>query len=192
MTDKEILLDLLEDFTGTLQWTGKNLSLAALGWQPGVEANSIGVTLWHIGRSFDVLKVRVLQNKPYAEELWHTCGWATKTGYDPHGIGFGGWGTLARFTQADVALIPLLTAGELLTYFGQTKEAFHTYFAGMSAEMLYQLPAGWPDALHTAYQPATAYECIRNILMDTREHLGEIKALKAMWQRKFGQSSASF
>lgn len=187
ITDKEILLDLLEDFTGTLHWTCKSLSLAALCWQPDTEANSIGVTLWHIGRSFDVLKVRVLQNKPYTEELWHTCGWATKTGYDPHGIGFGGWGTLARFTRADVAMIPRLPADELMTYFEQTKEAFCTYFAGIPAEMLYQPPAGWPDPSQSAYQPATAYACIRGILMDTREHLGEIKALKAMWERKFGK-----
>jgi DinB superfamily len=187
MTDKEILLDLLQDFAGTLQWTIHDLSPTALGWQPDMEANSIGVTVWHIGRSFDVLTVRVLQNRSYLEEVWQRGGWAAKTGYDPHGIGFGGWGTLARFTHAEVERIPILSAAELLTYFDQTTEAFRTYFVTIPAMMLYQPPAWWPDVSQTAYQPATAYECIRNILMDTREHLGEIKALKAMWQRKFGK-----
>lgn len=189
MTEAEILLDLLQDFAGMLQWTIQGLPSAALRWQPDVEATSIGVTVWHIGRSFDVLTMRVLQNRPYTAETWYTCGWAAKTNYDPHDIGFGGWGTLARFTPADVVLIPLLTADELLTYFGQVKETFRTYVAAMPAEALYQPPAGWPDASHTAYQPATAYECIRNILMDTREHLGEIKAIKAMWQRRTTQTS---
>jgi len=63
------------------------------------------------------------------------------------------------------------------------------YLAEMPMAMLYQPPAGWPDASHTAYQPATAYECMRNILMDMREHLGEIKAIKAMWQRRATQAS---
>lgn len=187
MTDKEILFDLLDDFAGTLHWTIQTLPPAALYWQPDAAANSIGVTVWHIGRSFDVLRVRVLQNSAYTEEMWYVGGWAAKTGYDPHGIGFGGWGTLARFTQAEVAQIPPLTAAELLTYFAQAKDAFCAYFGAMPAQTLYQPPAGWPDVSHTTYQPATAYECIRNILMDTREHLGEIKAIKARWQRKFIQ-----
>lgn len=156
MTDKEILLDLLQAFADTLHWTVHNLSPAALCWQPDDEANSIGVTVWHIGRSFDVLRVRVLQNRPHTEEVWHTHGWATKTSYHLHGIGFGGWGTIARFTRTDVVLIPLLTADELLTYFGQATEALRIYLAEMPTAMLYQPPAGWPDASHTAYQPATA------------------------------------
>lgn len=184
MTDKEILLDLLDNFADALPWTIQSLLPATLCWQPDIEANNIGVTVWHIGRSFDVLKVRILQNRPYTEEVWHTHGWATKTGYDPRGIGFAGWGTLARFTRANVALIPLLTVEDLLPYFQQAKDALHSYVVAMAVDTLYQPPAGWPALSVTPYQPATAYVCIRNILLDTREHLGEIKALKAMWERK--------
>lgn len=107
--------------------------------------------------------MRVLQNRPYVDEVWHTGGWATKTGYDPHGIGFGGWGTLARFTQAEVTQIPRLTAEALPTYVDQAQEALQQYLTAMPAAALYQPPAGWPDPSHTTYQPANAYVCIRNI-----------------------------
>ncbi|MEZ4870030.1 MAG: DinB family protein [Caldilineaceae bacterium] len=184
MTDNEILLDLLTDFTGTLQWVIQDLPLVALYWQPDAEANTIGVTVWHIGRSFDVLKTRILQNLPHTAEIWHTGGWSTQTGYNPHGIGFAGWGTLARFTRAEVAAIPELTAAELLNYVEQSAAALQSYLATMPTEKLYQPPAGWLAPAESAYQPVTAYHAIRAILMDTREHLGEIKALKAMWERR--------
>lgn len=183
MTVQEILLDLLDDFTGTLRWTIKGLPQSALRWQPDAEANSIGVTVWHICRSFDVLRARILQNRCHTAELWHTASWAKQTGYDPHGIGFAGWGTLARFTQTEVEAIPNLSARELLRYFGQTVDALRTHLEGMTPEMFYQPPAGWPDATQSRYQPETAYCAIRGILMDTREHLGEIKTLRAIWER---------
>ncbi len=63
MTDKEILLDLLDNFAGSLHWTIKDLPPVALSWQPDAEANSIGVTVWHICRSLDVLRVCILQNR---------------------------------------------------------------------------------------------------------------------------------
>ena len=144
MTIQELLLDLLEDFAGTLQWTIKDLPNAALQWQPDTEANSIGVTVWHVCRSFDVLAIRVLQNRLYTEEAWHTCGWSTKTGYDPHGNGFAGWGTLSRFTRAEVDAIPKLTADELLVYFHQTVENLCAVLTNMPAASFVQPPAGWP------------------------------------------------
>ena len=183
MTDKEILLDLLNDFAGIFQWVISDLSYDALCWQPDHQANSIGVTAWHVCRSFDVLAIRILANRPHTAEAWCTYGWHEKTGYNPHGVGFAGWGTLARFTQAEVAAIPNLTADELLTYFEQTKDALYAVVSAMTAQTLYQPPIGWPNPSPTPYAPDTAYASIKAILMDTREHLGEIKALKAMWMR---------
>jgi hypothetical protein len=63
MTDQEILLDLLQDYMRVLPRTVGDLSLEALRWQPGPEANNIAVTVWHVSRAFDLLKVRVLENQ---------------------------------------------------------------------------------------------------------------------------------
>ncbi|MEZ4681535.1 MAG: DinB family protein [Caldilineaceae bacterium] len=184
MTDREILLDLLGDFAGSLHWTIKDLPPSVLRWQPDTEANSIGVTVWHICRSFDVLGARILQNRLHTAEIWHTAGWAKRTGYDPHGIGFAGWGTLARFTRAEVEAIPTLSAAALLQYLGQTVDVLHTHLEGITPEMLYQPPAGWPDITHSRYEPETAY-CAHSRHPDgyARTPTGEIKTLRGMWER---------
>lgn len=77
------------------------------------------MTVWHISRAFDLFKVRFFENRAPKEELWHTCGWAAKTGYDPRGIGRRGFGNLVGYTQEEVEAVPILSAGDLLAYFDQ-------------------------------------------------------------------------
>ena len=64
MNAKDILLDLLDNFTGLTEWIIKDLAIEDLVWQPDSEANNVGVTMWHINRSFDLLKVQVMENRP--------------------------------------------------------------------------------------------------------------------------------
>ena len=178
MTDKDILLDLFHNLAKVVHRTLKGMSLDALRWQPDDEANNIAVTAWHFSRAFDVFKVRILENQPQEAELWHTRGWTARTGYDPRGIGWGGFGNLGGYTQAEVEAVPILSADELLTYFDQAYEALVAYVSDLPAGALHQPAAGWPDASQTAY------EWLRNLLVDSHEHMGEIKAIKAMWERR--------
>lgn len=182
MNDKEILLDLLQDFAGRVHWVLDGMPLQALSWQPDAEANNIAVTVWHFSRAFDLLKVRLLESQPPDVELWHTRGWAARTGYDPRGLGWGGLGNLAGYTRAEVEAVPILPAGELLEYFDQVVEALHDYLERMPSAALYEPAPGWPGK----QKPQTAYVCIRNFVLDSYQHLGEIMALKAMWERKTG------
>ena len=178
MNDKEILLDLLQNFAKRVNRVLDGMSLQALSWQPDAEANNIAVTVWHFSRTFDLLKVRGLENQSPDAELWHTQGWATQTGYDPRGLGWGEFGNLAGYTRAEVEAVPILPADELLEYFNQVYNALHNYLERMPPEALYQPAPGWPG------KPQTACVCIRNFLTDSREHLEEIKAIKAMWERR--------
>jgi hypothetical protein len=41
-----------------------------------------------------------------------------------------------------------------------------------------------PDKLFTMVEEQSLYDWISNFLRDGYEHLGEIKAIKAMWQRR--------
>ncbi|MCP4538795.1 MAG: hypothetical protein GY832_16805 [Chloroflexi bacterium] len=178
MTDKEILLDLLQDFAKRVNRVLDGMSLQALNWQPDAEANNIAVTVWHFSRAFDLLKVRVLENQLPDTELWYTQGWAAQTGYDPRGLGWGGFGNLAGYTRAQVKAIPILPADKLLEYFNQVYNALYGYLERMPSKALYQPAPGWTG------EPQPAYLFIRNFMTDSREHLGEIKAIKAMWERK--------
>jgi DinB family protein len=127
MTDGEVLADFIADLNAGIHQAVTGLSAQELAWQPDAEGNSIGVTVWHISRGFDVLKVRLLEQRQALAEQWHTQGWAQKAGYDPRAIGTGGLGVLTGYTQEEVAAIPQLSAEDLLAYLDQAAEALRCH-----------------------------------------------------------------
>lgn len=178
MTDIEIILDLLSDLAERIHEEITGLSQDVLDWRPDSEANSIALTLWHIARAYDLLTVRLLDNRPADEELWHINGWRNKTGYDPRGIGWDGFGNLAGYTQEEVADVPIMSAADLLAYFDQAYNALCTRLGQMSSADFHQISAGFSE------EGEINYFWVKNFMVDSREHLGEIKAIKAMWARK--------
>jgi hypothetical protein len=188
MNPKDVLIDMLDHFAFGLHRTITDLPKDALQWQPDSEANNIAVTVWHVCRALDVLKVKIIENKPNPNQLWYAKGWASKTNYDPSGFGIGGFGNLAGYTLDQVKAVPLLSAGELLEYFDQVYEALCDYLKNMKVEALEESPMGWPS-ITGAPAPENVYVVILMFLMDNREHLGEIKAIKAMWHRTCEKSS---
>ncbi len=176
MTDIELLADLVASLAGNLHQEVTGLSREELTWRPDAEGNSIGVTVWHIGRGLDVLKVRFLEQQQALAEQWHTKGWAEKTGYDPRGIGTGGLGILSGYTQEEVAAIPELGAEELLVYLDQASEAFRQYLLSLAEGALAQ-------PILVAGERSTAYQVIKGIILGCVGHLGEIEALKALQTR---------
>jgi hypothetical protein len=183
MTAKDMILDLLETFREITHWTVKEMSSETLRWQPDEEANNIAVTVWHISRALDLLKVRVFENKPPEQELWHMEGWAARTRYDPRGLGWGGLGNLTGYTREEVEAVPILSLGNTLAYLDQVSEALGAYIEEMPADLLQTKPAGWPVDAPGNYAPETVYQALRDFLVDCFEHLGEIRALRAMWER---------
>lgn len=182
MNHKDVLIDMLQHFAYGLHRTITDLPKEALQWQPDLEANNIAVTVWHICRALDVLKVKILENQPDQKQLWYAMGWASKTNYDPQGLGIGGFGNLSGYTLEQVKDVPILSTEEALEYFDQVYEALNDCLKNMNIETLEQPPIGWPSA--AGESPESVYVVLIMFLMDTREHLGEIKAIKAMWNRK--------
>ncbi len=186
MNHKDVLIDMLQHFAYGLQRTIADLPKEALQWQPDLEANNIAVTVWHICRALDVLKVKILENLPDRKQLWYIQGWASKTNYDPAGLGIGGFGNLAGYTLEQVKEVPILSAAESLEYFDQVYEALNEYLTNLKIEALEQAPIGWPSTVGAS--PESVYEVLLMFLLDNREHLGEIKAIKAMWNRRCEKS----
>jgi ketosteroid isomerase-like protein len=182
MTDRAVLADLVVDLTAGIHQAVTGLSVQELRWRPDAEGNSIGITVWHIDRGLDVLKVRFLEHQQALAEQWHTKGWAEKTGYDPHGIGTGGLGILTGYTQEDVAAIPELTADDLLAYLDQAAEALRQCLLSLPETALAQSIVAMGESL-------TAYQLIKGILLGCVGHLGEIEALKALHLRATQPSS---
>src|SRR5260221_9454548 len=176
MTDLEVVADLARDLTTGIHKQVSGLSQKELRWQPDPEGNSIGVTVWHMSRGLDVLKVRFLERRQAEAEQWYTQGWARQTAYDPRGIGTGGLGILSGYTQEEVSAIPVLSAEELLAYPGQVSQALRQYLLSLPEGALAQ-PATF------AGERLTAYPVIKEILLGCVGHLGEIEALKALQTR---------
>ena len=176
MTDLELFVDLVDDLTKGIHKQVSGLSHKELTWQPDTEGNSIGVTVWHISRGLDVLKVRFLEQRPAEAEQWYTQGWARQTAYDPRGIGTGGLGILSGYTRQEVSAIPELSAEELLAYLDQVSHALRQYLLSLPEGALAQPTTFVGERL-------TGYLVIKEIVLGCVGHLGEIEALKALQTR---------
>lgn len=89
LSPNDVVIDYLDD---NLRRLKRDLSNVDTTGQPDEHANSIAITLWHMGRILDVFLTQHILGMHSKHELWITGGWALKTGYDPRGLGTDGWG----------------------------------------------------------------------------------------------------
>lgn len=176
MSVNDVLMDLLADNNRRLRRAMDQMSDACLYWSPDAESNSIAVTVWHMGRLFDVFLTQHVKGAPAANECWFSQGWSQRTGYDPRGIGRDGWGSVNGYTPDEVAAIPRFTREQLLAYLADVKDAVNAYLSRTPTDELQTKAVGF-DGQYTRYQ------CIQMALLDNVRHLGEVFTLKAMWER---------
>jgi len=177
MRDIDMMIDLLE-----AQYNGMNRDVAELEdatvhWRPDPAANSIGLTIWHLGRVADFVLSKRIEGREPDQQRWFRNQWVEKTGYDPSGIGAGGMGILTGYDQAEVTAVPVMSVDDLLGYYNEVYEDLLDHLKG--------LPDGGLDtAVPGEGEQKSVYFWCRVILIDATRHLGEIQALKAMWQRQ--------
>ena len=179
MNANDVLIDLLEDNRRRLHRVIGEMSDDLLHWTPDPGANSIAITVWHMGRLFDVFLTRQVNGDIAEKECWFSRGWAHKMGYDPRGIGRDGWGSVNGYTAVEVAAIPRFTREQLLAYFDDVHDTVKTYLRNTPIDELQTAASGF-DGQYTRYQ------CIQMALLDNVRHLGEIFSLRAMWDRRNG------
>lgn len=176
MTDVEMLAEWIDDVAKDVRNELEDLPPEAIDWQPDPGANSIGVTVFHFSRWFDLISVRTLDDRPQEEEQWFTRGWAEKTGYDPSGVGLRGYGAVTGYTLEEVAAIPTMSAADHLAYLDQTTQALSARLRNLPDGALHQPTPGLGGK-------STVYGWIKSILKGSLGHIGEIEALKAMRER---------
>ena len=177
MDGKKVLLSILEDSRKRYHWVVGELDDAALYWQPDPEANSIAITIWHVGRVFDVFLAQKLLAIPASDELWFRNGWAERTGYDPRGLGVNEWGNLIGYTPDEVKAVPRLSGDQLLLYFDESVTAFGNFIESLPAGHLSERSTG--DRSHY-----TNFDWIKLGLLNMTRHIGEILAIKSMYERQ--------
>ena len=154
----------------------KRVDPAALYWQPDHEANSIGVTVWHYTRGFDLFGAVTLVARNIDDQHWFTDGWSKRTGYDPRGIGYGGLGLLTGYTVAEMQAVPHLSAVELAEY-------HQVAMASMLAALASDDAASLTTPLRIGDDEDTRFEQVLGLILGANRHLGEIDALAALFSR---------
>jgi hypothetical protein len=177
MTGKDVLYDLLETQHKAVNNEFAGLGEEALNWRPDAEANSIAITLWHLARVADFVLTHRLEGRPVEEQRWFSDGQAERTGYDPRGVGAGGMGILTGYTQEEVAALPPMSGDDLQAYHHTVYTALLAHLAALPDDSLAQpVPGEGTQRPH--------YFWYRVILLDATRHMGEMQAIKALWQRR--------
>jgi hypothetical protein len=177
MNANDVLIDILEDNRRRLLRLCEHTDDDCLAWAPGPGANTITVTIWHMGRIFDVYLTRQARGQGPLMECWFRNGWSRQTGYDPRGRGLNGWGMLTGYTPDELKAIPPFTCLQSIGYLNDVYDAIKEYLTGTPLTTLLQ-PAPGFDGKYNRYQ------CIQMALLDNVRHLGEIFAIRTAWERQ--------
>jgi hypothetical protein len=176
LSGNQVMVDYLDDNLRRLRRVVDQVDEARLHWIPDPGANSIAVTIWHMGRLMDVFFTQQVTGESSANECWIRNGWAEETVYDPRGIGRDGWGSVNGYTLDEVAAIPHFRKEQVVGYLEQACDAVRSYIQQTPMEELAQAAPGFGGRY-------TKYQVLSMALMDQVRHLGEINALKAARDR---------
>lgn len=177
LSPARVLLDLYDETTGFVLAVCEETPTEALHWRTDAGGNTIAQTIWHIGRLLDYYLHQCILGLGAEDEIWQREGWAERSGYDPRGIGAKGAGILTGYTADEVARVPALDGADLAGYYGAVLAAVRGHIESLGDEGL-QAPAAGEGAVEWS-----VYDWLRWPLMDNARHLGEIWAIRAIWER---------
>jgi hypothetical protein len=172
----EVLIDILDDNQRRLMRDLNDITPECLYWQVDEDANSIAVILWHMGRILDVFFHQLTLGLPAIQERWFKGGWASKTGYDPRGIGRDGWGSVNEYSREEVAVMPKFELGLLLEFIDDVYTTLRKFLKDSEMSELSEPAIGFNGKF-------TKYQVISMALMDNIRHVGEIRLIKSLWER---------
>lgn len=173
------MVDYLDDNLRRLKRDLEGVNDTCLHWKIDDNANSIALTLWHMGRLLDVFLTRLVLGLTPEDECWFQGGWAERCSYDPRGVGRDGWGSLNEYTLEEVAVVPRFRKDDLISYLNQVYDTVRGFLQKTPMNQLAEPGAGFGGKF-------TKYQVISMALMDNVRHLGEIRLIKSLWHRQQG------
>ena len=174
MSDAASLTEWLLEFRRLVHTRSADLDERTLNWRPHPDMNSVGVTLWHFSRWWDLIAVNYLDRQPMPTQHWWTDGWAARTGYDPAGLGSRGLGVLTGYTPEEARAVPAMSLSDLGAYFDTVIGHAVSALGRVSAERLVALAPGEAEGNPAA---SSLYLVVRNTIRGSIQHVGEIEAL---------------
>jgi hypothetical protein len=177
LTGTEVMVDYLDDNLRRLKRYMETVDEDCLYWLIDPESINIATILWHMGRILDVFFTQLALGLPSKEERWIAGGWSEKTGYDPRGLGRDGWGSLNEYSLEEVAAMPELSEEQLMNFLEDVYGTVRAYLKSTAMIELTKPTAGFGGKF-------TRYQVISMALMDNVRHLGEIRLIKSLWERR--------
>jgi len=157
----------------------KSIPAEALYWQPHRESNSIGVTIWHYTRWWDLFGSVALVDGKIDDQHWFRDGWMERTGYDPRGKPPDGLGLITGYSVDEMLAVPHLTADDLARYHTASTDSTLAALAKEDAASLARmLRVGEGDT------EGTRYDQVLGLALGSHRHLGEIDALASLYERR--------
>lgn len=163
MTLNEFIVDALDKENGFLLDALDGLGPEELGWQPAVDANSIGWILWHMVRVEDMWIQFFAQ---FQTELWETEGWHEKFGLPTRDNGFG-------HTADQVNSFPGVDLSEFLQYRAVVRQATLAYLETLAPDDMERVPR--------ERRPEMSLGALfRQIIGEMYQHVGHIAYLRGL------------
>ena len=157
----------------------KRIPADALYWQPHRESNSIGVTVWHYTRWWDLFGTVTLVDGAIDAQHWFRDGWMDRTGYDPRGKPPDGLGLITGYSVEEMLAVPHLSADDLAAYHtASTTSAISAIEAEDATSLQRTLQVGEGDT------GGSRYAQILGLALGSHRHLGEIDALSSLFERR--------
>ena len=157
----------------------KSIPAEALYWQPHRESNSIGVTIWHFSRWWDLFGTVTLVGGNIEDQHWLRDGWMKRTGYDPRGIGDPKYGLITGYTVDEMLAVPHLNAEDLAAYHtASTDSALAALAHDDTASLAAMMRFGEGQA------EGSRYAQVLGLALGSHRHLGEIDALASLRERQ--------
>jgi hypothetical protein len=157
----------------------KRIPPEALYWQPHRESNSIGVTVWHYTRWWDLFGTVVLIDGKVDDQHWFRDGWLERTGYDPRGKPPDGYGLITGYSVEEMLAVPHLSAHDLASYHTSSMtSAIRAVAAEDGSTLERELTVGEGDT------GGSRYTQILGLALGSHRHLGEIDTLSSLYERR--------
>ncbi|MSQ15415.1 MAG: DinB family protein [Dehalococcoidia bacterium] len=160
--------DFIEEALATA-WDNLNkatigLTIEQLAWRPSPQANSIGYTLWHIGRVEDNFIQRFITR---VDEVWAAGGWQERFGYETRGIGTG-------FTVEETGQVPVASIDTLWGYLNEVRGRTLGYMKELDWAALTDKPRA------DRFPEWSIQTILRQLIAHSIQHLGEINYIRGL------------
>ena len=169
----EIATEMLEEYHSRLYTYLDGLTTEELNWRPDSSANSIAFIVWHTARVEDRWFHLFCQGKP---DLWINGRWYEKLRMNKNQ-------PVAKYKPKELEYFPILTMGELKSYFEAVRLETQKYLVNISPEDLEKAPGRSPFPESSSASPFaefTIQRMFRQLIQEEIQHLGQVGILRGL------------